>query len=536
MKKRLLSLCICLIMALGLLAACGNDGGGAASTAGGNDGGSAGTADQDVLYQAYYSEPYITLDPRVEHSNGIIVLQNAYETLTRYNYKTTELDPLLAESWEVDGTGMVWTFKLREDVVFHDGTKMDAASVVGSIEKVIELNQGAAYIWAPLEKVEATGDYEVTFTTTYPAPIDLIASASYAAYIVAPASIDETTEYFNGGVSAGTGPYKIKKVTPGEEVVFEAHADYWGGWRDDQYKTVLIKKVTESSARRQLMETGEAHIATTFSSTDLVALRGNDNVNIFEGSTYINTFYYLNTQKAPMNNKDFRQAMAWAFPYEETVNEVLEGNGVQCHGMIPDKMWGHSEELFQYSTDLDKAAELIEASGIDTNGLTITLTYISGRSEWRSFAQLFQANLKKLGIELELREMNWDAMWELAKSTNPDDRQDILCMVWYPDFVDPNSWFSSLVKSEPDPFFNLSYTNNPEYDAMIAEAELLTATDRAAAEQIYIDLQAKLIENCEMLYLYDEKAVYVTSPAIANFDQNPAYPTSIRCYDITKAG
>lgn len=490
--------------------------------------------DQTVLYHAVSSQPYVTLDPSSENSNGIYVLQNCYETLTRYNHLTGELEALLATSWESNEDGTVWVFQLRQGVKFHDGEPMNAAAVAGSIQRVVDLGMGASYIWSGLKSVEATGEYEVTFTANYSCPIDLITSAGYAAYVISPKVFDKDAEYFNGGVSAGTGPYKIKRVTAGEEVVLEAFDDYWGGWKDGQYKNIIIKKVVESSARRQLMETGEAHIAMGFSTTDLKALRSAGKLNITSEGTYNNVVICLNTEKFPMDNKDFRQAMAWAFPYTETVDNVLEGNGVQSFGLVPRNLWGHDESLFQYTTDLDKAAECMERSGIDPASVSLTLTYVSGTPEYSSFGQLFQANLKQLGVTLELREMNWDAQWELARSTLPEDRQDMFCFIWWPDYASPTSWFNGLIKSEEEIYFNLAYVRNPEYDQMIEQADILTATDRKAAEELFVEIQRSMLDQCEMLFLYDQVFIYAVSPEVEGFAYNPAYPTAIQYYKLTK--
>jgi peptide/nickel transport system substrate-binding protein len=489
-----------------------------------------------VLYHAISSQPYVTLDPRVCNSNGIYVLQNCYETLTRYNSKTGEVEPLLATSWTSNEDGTVWVFQIREGVKFHDGEVMDAEAVAGSIRKVVELGKGASYIWDGLESVEATGEYEVTFTMEYSAPVDLIASAGYAAYIISPNVFDQTTEYFGQGISAGTGPYKIKRVTAGEEVVLEAFEDYWGGWKEGQYKNVILKKVVESSARRQLMETGEAHIAMGFSTTDLAALRSSDKLVIRPEGTYNNVVICLNTQKHPLNNKYFRQAMAWAFPYKETVENVLEGNGIQSIGLVPRNLWGHDDSLFQYTTDLEKARECIEKSGIDPSTVNLTLTFVSGTPEYSAFGQLFQANLKQLGVNLELREMNWEAQWNLGRSTRPEDRQDMFCFIWWPDYPSPTSWFNGMVKSEEEIYFNLAYIRNPEYDRLIEEADRLTATDREAAEDLFIEIQRRMLDECEMLFLYDQVFIYVLNPEVEGFEYNPAYPTAIQYYKLTKRG
>jgi len=257
-KTKLTALLLIACMMLALLAGCGSN-----SSKNGTEASKTETAgNQDVLYYCYQTTPYVTLDPSTEFSNGIMTLQNVYETLTYYNAETEEVEPLLAESWTCSDDGLTWVFQLRQDVTFHSGAAMTAADVVASLNRTLELGQGAAYIWDAVDSVEATGDYEVTFTCSYSSPIDLVASAGYAAYVIGPEAIDKDTDWFNQGNDDGTGPYRIAKAT-GDSVVLAAYEDYRGGWTDKQYKNVMIQEVSESSARRQLLETGQFHFSSS---------------------------------------------------------------------------------------------------------------------------------------------------------------------------------------------------------------------------------------------------------------------------------
>ena len=192
-------------------------------------GGNSGTSSDEkrkIAYYAYNTEPYLNLDPSIEYSNGVVVMQNIYETLTKYDANQEKVVPLLAESWEKNEDGTVWKFKLRENAKFHDGTVVNADAVVKSIKRTIDLNLGAAFIWDSVEKIDSDGKFQVTFTLKYPAPIDLIASAGYAAYIISPDACDKDADWFNEGNDGGSGPYKIMKIVKGEEVTFEKFDDY----------------------------------------------------------------------------------------------------------------------------------------------------------------------------------------------------------------------------------------------------------------------------------------------------------------------
>ena len=526
--KKLVGILCATSMIAGVLTGCGQQSGESSAS---------GPVAQDFLYHAYMSTPYVTLDPSSENSNGIMVLRNVYETLTYYNDETGQAEPQLAESWTHNDDNTEWVFQIRQDATFHDGTPVNAEAVAASITRTKELGLGGAYNWDPVTDIAVTGEYEVTFSCSEPCSLDLIAASCYASYIMSLEASSQDTKWFNAGNDGGSGPYQIQQVTS-DSVVLQAYEDYRDGWTDGQYKRVVIREVSESSSRRQLLETGEAQIASNFSTTDLNALKEEtDIVYSYTADSWQNVIIFLNTKSAPCDNVDFRKALAYAVPYQEVIDSVLNGAGVQSHGIIPAGMWGYNGELMQYTTDLELAKEYLEKSGVDTTDLSVVFTYTSGFDAYATFAQMYQANLRQIGINLELRSMEWDSQYAMANNTNPDDRQDISVMQWWPDYGDPRSWFSALVHTTVNEgtSMNWSYLSDPEMDAMIDEAVVLSATDREAAIEIYDELQEMILEQCYMIFPYDMANQYIVSNSITGIHENPAYAGVVQYYEIHKA-
>ena len=517
--KRAISILLVSAAAVFLLTGCGQ-----VPKKGGRDG--------DVLYHAYYSEPYVTLDPSTEQSNGIKILYNVYETLTYYDDQLKEVTPKLATRWTSNEDGTEWVFELRDDVYFHDGEKMNGEAVKKSIDRTIHLGSGASYIWDSVDSIEVTGEYEVTFHLSYSAVIPLISSAGYGAYIMSPKVIDQDPAWFNEGNDGGSGPYKITTVSA-RAVTLSAYEDYRGGFKENQYKNIYIQEVSDSGIRRGLLETGEAQISSDFSAEDLAALGKEEGVAILPANTFMNVMLMLNTKSEPCSNADFRKALAYAFPYEETVRDVLKGNCTQSRGMIPSGLWGHSDDLPQYHLDLKKAAEYVKKSGL--TDVTVTVSFMGSEAVYNEMLQLYKDNLAQIGVTLKLLSMDWDAQRALAKSADPDDCQDIMVMKWWPDYADPSGWFSALLMNTGDSVgYNFCYLDEDVFGDANKRAVRLTAADQDAAEKLYIQMQQEILDQSYIIFAYDAMLYYAVSNTISGVYENPAYQTCIYYYDITK--
>ena len=176
------------------------------------------------------SEVMIGWDPASGYSNEVIALHNIYETLTRYNYQTQEVEPLLAESWESSEDGLTWTFTLRDGVTFHTGRELTAEAAKAAIERTMEIGDAAAYIWGAVKKIETPDDRSHVFNLSYASPLDLVSSGTYSAYIydTEAAGGQDLAEWFAEGNDAGTAPYTVSEYNPGDEIELrlEAYPDY----------------------------------------------------------------------------------------------------------------------------------------------------------------------------------------------------------------------------------------------------------------------------------------------------------------------
>jgi len=489
------------------------------------------TEDSFAVY-ALHSEPLTNWDPAIEFSNGISVHNNIYEQLLRYDPVTKETVPLLAESYTVSDDSMTWTFKIRKDVKFQNGDALTAEDVKYSIDRTIALGAGASYIWSSVQNITVIDPLTVEFSLSYPAPLNLVATTGYAAFIYSQKCVDESNAWKEDLTGCGTGPYALKSAIWGDEVILEKFDGYWGGWAEKNFSTVVFKKVTEPATRRHMIETGEATITTYLPYSDVNALKENTAVSVHVEPSFQNLIGMFNTQKPPLDNPKVRQALAYAFPYEEVIKSAVGGYARQAYGIVPFGLWGWDEGLPQYQYDLDKAKALLSEAGFPDGGFKLLLTYIAGDEAEKNSAELYKSELAKLNIELEIRSMPWDSQWELAKGSDPESRQDIFMMYWWPDLPSPYSFLYSTFHSEEEILFNLSYYYNSDFDAMIDEANELTSVDLPKAESMFVEAQKILLEDAASLFIYDQQDLWITVGNLKGFKYNPAYPTTIFFHDL----
>jgi peptide/nickel transport system substrate-binding protein len=473
-------------------------------------------------------------DPSDSYSNEIIAMNNMYETLLRYNPKTQTFEKVLADDYEVSKDGLTWTFKLKQGVKFQTGNELTAEAAKASIERTMKRGKGAAFIWDSVKQINIKDKYTLEFVLKYPAALDTVVSSGYAAYIFDAKYAEEKggEKWFNEGNSAGTGPYKPEKWDRGSQLILTAFDQYWGKWKSNNYQKVVFKTIPEANTRLQMVKGGELLFVDQLPNELIKSVVGINNITVVQTESFQQLVMQLNTKKAPLNNPKVRQAIAYAIPYEEIIKDVLGGMASQSHGNIPKGLWGYDESLTQYHQDLDKAKQLLKEAGV--NGGKLTLTYASSDEEERQIAELYKIEFAKIGFDVQLKGMLWDAQWNLAKSTNPNDRQDILFMYWWPDYADPYSFMKNLYVSENEVVFNLAYFNNQKYDSLVDEAQKVSGVDRAKAVSKYKEAQQILVDEVPGVSLYDRKYVRVINNSLGGYEDNPAYPNVVFFHNTFK--
>jgi peptide/nickel transport system substrate-binding protein len=487
-----------------------------------------------VVLKIANTATFTTWDPIKSFSTEAAYMGNMYEQLLRVNPAGSEeaYTPLLAESWDVSDDGMVWTFYLRPNVKFHDGEPLTAEAVKLSIEAAKD-HAGASFIWYPLDTIEVVDDLTVKFTLFYAAPLDLIASSLYGAWIVSPKALvasAENTDYFEAGLEAGTGPYMLESYTPDKEIVFTRFDDYWGGWQEGQFDKVLVEIVGEAITQQQMLEGGQVDLVTRLPIENYSAFQDDPNFNYYEESTFYNYVGFFNTLRAPLDNPAVRQALSYAIPYEDIITVGTNGLASQSRGPVPQGIWPWSEDVTQYNYDLEKAKQLLADAGYPDGGFDLKLTYASENDVEAAFAPLIKDSFAELGINVTIEPMLWSQQWELAKS-DPANAQDMFLLLYWPTYSDAGSdnLWSMFYGAEESPHlnvtaFNLSYWMNADFNALVDEAGATTVIDPETSQTKYVEAMNLLVDEAPGIFFMDTKSAFVIPSYIQGFKYNINYP------------
>jgi peptide/nickel transport system substrate-binding protein len=516
-----------------IAAACtGDEGSGATDETGAPQGPSAFT-------YSVNSEVMIGWDPATGYSNEVIALHNIYETLTRYNADTQQVEPVLAESWESSKDGLTWTFHLRDGVTFHTGNPLTAEAARAAIERTMEIGEGAAYIWGAVKKIDAPDDLTLVFHLSYPSPLDLVSSGTYSAYIydTTASGGQDLADWFAEGNDSGTGPYTVSEYSPGDEIELrlEAYPDYWGGWDGDHYERYVFRVTPEANTAAQLLRAGEVSMVQRMSPQLWASFQGQDGFTTESAPSWQTLLAMLNTSDGPLSNPTVRDAVTKAIDYEGII-AALEGAADPLSGVVPPGLWGHTDGL-EYQQNVDEARSQLQEAGFGPGGdpIDLELTYLKGDADEELVSTLIKSNLADLNVNVNVRGLQWQTQWDKGKSANPAERQDIFIFYWWPDYPDPVSWFYNLFRTEKDPFFNLAYYSNPQLDSQIDEASVVAATDRDQATQMYGNMQQILYDDAPAIPLYTQVYQRAMLAQVDGFVDNPAYPNVVFGYELTPA-
>ncbi|MCD6059447.1 MAG: extracellular solute-binding protein family 5, partial [Thermomicrobiales bacterium] len=278
------------------------------------------------------------LDPHSQYDyRSTVVVRAIYEGLVGLKgISTDEFEGLVAESWEANEDQSVWTFKLRPGLTFHDGSPCDSAAVKASYERMLGMNRGAVAVFSRFisdpAQMTTPDPATIVFDCGTPQPLFLTALASTYGPQVVNAKVamehEEDGDFGNAWMrlnaeGTGTGGWKLVSFEPGQEAILERNENYWRGWEGNHFERVIVRVVEEPETMRQLVEAGDVDIMDRFiiNFEWIDALKQNPALTV-DVSDSTEVTYYTMTEAGPLASPEARQAMCYAFPYQEVIDGV----------------------------------------------------------------------------------------------------------------------------------------------------------------------------------------------------------------------
>lgn len=377
---------------------------------------------------------------------------NIYDTLVRFSAKSTQVEPSLAESWSASADGLVWTFKLRSGVKFHDGTPLNAEAVKFNIERQVNpkhpFHHGsfdyASFTYQNLKSVEAVDARTVRIRLSAPFAPFLANMAMFTTTINSPTAVRKFgKDYFKNPV--GTGPFKFVEWVQKDHVTLEANREYWGG--RPCVDRLIIRGIPENTVRVLELEKGTVHIIDHPSPTDYARIRRNTNLVLFTGPGLNTGYIAMNTEKEPFNDVRVRRAVNHAINKAALVRAFYEGIGSTAKNPMPPTIWSYNDTVQDYEFSATKAKQLLNEAGYP-NGISTELWWPNRARPYltqpQKIAEAMQQMLAQAGIRAKLVTFEWGAF--LSKASNAE--HPMMIIGWTGDNGDPDNFLYALLDKD----------------------------------------------------------------------------------------
>lgn len=444
----------------------------------------------------------ISLDPaRVSDGESAEVNLLLYDTLVRHRPETGELIPWLARTWSVDAAGTTWTFELRDDVRFSDGTPLDAAAVVWNFARQVDpghrFHTGHFVAWdagvVGLRAIDAVGPHTVRFVLDAPyAPF--LASLSRA-----PMAIVSPTAAAAGDLArhpVGSGPYVLAGWTPGERLTLVRNPRAWGP--RPTFARLVFEVEPDPRQRLVDLESGAVDLGRGLQPDELSFVALHPGLVLQRPPS--NNVVYLAFQcgRPPFDDREVRAAITLAIDKAAIVRAAYQDLAIPASSPVPPTQWGHYHDPDEPGPDLATArarlAARAAAGAIDlsrTYRLYVPSTPRSYLPDPEVLARALRTNLEAVGLTIEVVLQPI----ERHRADTGLGRHDLAVFGWTGDIDDPDDYLSLLSSAAIGATWsrNIAFYRDPTVDELLTRAR--READRAVRVALYVDIQRRLARD-----------------------------------------
>ncbi|RGP37103.1 ABC transporter substrate-binding protein [Pseudotabrizicola alkalilacus] len=478
-----------------------------------------------------------------------------FNRLTEFKKGTTEVEPGLAESWEVSEDGTEYTFKLRQGVkwqsnaAFTPTRDFNADDVIFSYDRQGNAENpwhqyipGITYEYYTsmdmqnlIKSVEKIDDYTVKFTLSQPEapflaniamPFASIVSKEYADALDAAGTREEMNN-----TPIGTGPFKFVAYQKDAVIRYTKNPDYWGTAPiiDD-----LIFAITPDAAvRLQKLKAGECHLMPYPAPADIDTIKADPNLTLDEQAGLNVGYLAYNTTQAPFDNPKVRKALNMAINKDAIVEAVFQGAALPAKNPIPPTMWSYNEAIEDDAYDPEASKAMLEAEGV--TGLSMKIWAMPVQRPYmpnaRRTAELMQEDLSKVGVTVEIVSYEWGEY--LAKSMEAG-RDGAVMLGWTGDNGDPDNFLSVLLScaSAGEGGANRAFWCNDEFSALLNDAKV--TADPAERTALYEQAQVIFKEQAPWFTIAHSTQYVPMSNKVSGFVMSPLGDFTFDTVDIAE--
>jgi peptide/nickel transport system substrate-binding protein len=477
------------------------------------------------------------LDPQtVENNESGFIMATIFDSIVNYKPGSSEVGPGLAESWTISPDGKVYTFKLRKNVKFHDGTPMNARTVAEDVDRAInpanpcfvynrKVDSYDDFTFGSMKagtavKVDVVDDATLRFTLPKPNAPFLSSLAMVWTGIMSPAA----TKQYNCDASqhpVGTGPFKFVEAVRNDHVTVEANPDYWGG--KPKVDRIIFRIIPESATRMLALERNEVQILADVPPADYERVEKNPALKMYKQPGLTILGVGMSNDLGPFKDKRVRQAMNYAVD-KNAINKGLYGGATTASQGIPPVLWGYNKSVEPYPYDVNKAKALLKEAGYANGFSTEMMVYANPRGYnpigGAKLGEAVQGYLAKVGVNVKITQYEWGAYLDKFRRT---PWEGFAISGWSGDNGDPDNFLGDLF--EWDTANNKPRTNdnsrhhNPEYDKLMVQGR--ETTDQAKRAKIYEEANRILHDDAPWIFINHTNQVRATRANVKGFQLNP---------------
>ncbi len=475
-----------------------------------------------------------TIDPaKISDYTDYMSAVNLYDSLVTVDPEGN-LQPQIAESWEVAPDATSVTFRLRADATFTDGSPIEAKDVVYSFERLLRINQGPSNLFTGVVEPGAltdNGDGTVTFAlskTFAPFMATVPALMILNSDVVAENAGDDDGESWLADNVAGSGAYLLESWDRGSQMTIVRDEDYYGGFPENPIDEVRWIITNDEATVRALAASGELTMSSQFQSPDTYAALVDMGRFRLESQPTATAFYLkLNTQLAPTDDIHIRRAIAFATDYA-TIREVIVP-GEPMSTVLPASFadtWNPDVPAPVY--DLAAAQAEIDQSTYAGQEIPITLSYVAGTQFEEEISLLMQANLESLGFVVTQAPEPWNRVTEIA--ADPATTPNVNQIFFGPTYPSPDSmFFTQFHSAAAGTWASMEWLKDPEVDRLIDEAR--ATGDAAEQARLFKELQVVLADQAASVPLMAQTVQHAMDECLQGFQ---AVPMQSFDYDFTR--